>query len=142
MSKINIFGLGGLQENGKNLYCVEVDQRIFILDAGNKYPTSALYGIDVIIPDISYLNKNKDRIEGIFLTHGHETHIGSVFQILKELKLNVYATKFTLALLKDNLEENKVSYDEKQLITINHKTRLTFQTARVSFFITSHNIPD
>ena len=62
MSNINIFGLGGFQENGKNLYCVEVDSRIFILDAGNKYPTSELYGIDSICPDISYLVKNKDRI--------------------------------------------------------------------------------
>ena len=77
MSKINIFALGGLQENGKNLYCVEVDSKIFILDAGIKFPTSELYGVDRIVPDISYLEENKERIVGLFLTNGHVEHIGA-----------------------------------------------------------------
>ena len=83
MSKIRFFGLGGLGENGKNMFICEVDERIFILDAGLKYPSVELYGIDTIIPDIQYLKNNKERIQGIFLSHGHEDHIGAVTELLK-----------------------------------------------------------
>ena len=75
MAKIKIFALGGLGENGKNMYVVEVNQHIFILDAGIKYPDIDMYGVDAVIPNINYLIKNKDRIEGILITHGHEDHI-------------------------------------------------------------------
>ena len=77
MAKIKIFALGGLGENGKNMYVVEVNQHIFILDAGIKYPDIDMYGVDAVIPNINYLIENKDRIEGIFITHGHEDHISA-----------------------------------------------------------------
>ena len=111
MSKVNIFSLGGLQEDGKNLYVVEINQKLFILDAGLKYPTSELYGVDIIVNDISYLIENKTRIAGIFLTHGHDDHIGGVYHILKEFSVPVYASKFTMAILMDKLKEENFEYN-------------------------------
>ena len=92
MSKIKIFALGGLGENGKNMYCVDIDNKLFILDAGLKYPTHELFGVDSIIPDFSYLEKNKKRIVGIFLSHGHEDHIGAVPKLLKTINIPIYAS--------------------------------------------------
>ncbi len=109
MSKIKIFSLGGLNENGKNMYIVDVDDNIFVFDAGLKYPTSNMLGVDYIIPKFDYLKENKDKIRGIFLTHGHEGNMGAVPDILKELPdIPVYATKFTMNILKKLLDSQKV----------------------------------
>ena len=83
MSKIRLFSLGGLDENGKNTYIVEVDENIFIFDCGLKYANENLYGIDYIIPDFDYLVKNKDRIKGLFITHGHNENMGAVDDLIK-----------------------------------------------------------
>ena len=83
MSKIRLFSLGGLDENGKNTYIVEVDENIFIFDCGLKYANENLYGIDYIIPDFDYLIKNKDRIKGLFITHGHNENMGAVDDLIK-----------------------------------------------------------
>ncbi len=117
MAEINIFSLGGLQEDGKNLYVVEINKRLFILDAGLKYPTAELYGIDMIINDIKFLNENKDRIVGIFLTHAHDDHIGGVYNILKEFRVPVYASKFTMAVLQDRLKEEEFDLEGRSLST-------------------------
>ena len=112
MSKINIFSLGGLNENGKNMYVVEVDKDIFIFDAGLKYDNEKTLGIDYIIPNYDYLIKNKKRIKGIFLTHGHEGNMGAVPDILGSIPtLPIYGTKLTLSLLKEDLKEylNEIS---------------------------------
>ena len=85
LSKIKIFGLGGLSENGKNCYIVDIDNDIFIFDCGLKYATSNLFGIDYIMPDFSYLEKNKNRIKGIFITHGHSENMGSITDFSKAL---------------------------------------------------------
>ena len=79
MANIKVFALGGLGENGKNMYIVEVDEHIFILDAGLKYPDIDMYGVDAVIADMTYLVENKDRIEGVFVSHGHEDHINALF---------------------------------------------------------------
>ena len=89
MSRIKIYALGGLGENGKNMYCIDVDNKIFILDAGLKYPSLELFGVDSIIPDISYLERNEKRIVGLFLSHGHEDHIGAVPRLLKSLNFRL-----------------------------------------------------
>lgn len=143
MDKIKIFALGGLQENGKNLYIVEVDEQIFILDAGLKYPTQELYGVDIIIPDISYLIANKSRVAGIFLTHGHDDHIGSVIYILKEIPTKVYASKFTLAVLQDTFKNENINFSDDVFVEINRKTALPFANeVTVRFFEVSHDVPD
>lgn len=141
MSKINIFALGGLQENGKNLYVVEVDKSIFVLDAGIKYPTSELYGIDSIEPDITYLIENKDRVKGLFLTNGHIDHIGSSGNIIKNIGCKVYGSKFTIALLKDILHDNSVNYKDEDLIEVTGSTKKEFGDVNIKFFDVAHNIP-
>src|SRR5690606_20437631 len=99
MSLIKIFALGGLGENGKNMYCVDVDNQIFILDAGIKYPTSELFGVDEIVPDYKMLIEHLPKIKGFFMTHAHEDHIGALSHILKDINVPVYATNFTMELI-------------------------------------------
>lgn len=142
MSKINIFSLGGLQEDGKNLYVVEINEKLFILDAGLKYPTSELYGVDIIVNDISYLIENKNRIVGIFLTHGHDDHIGGVYHILKEFSVPVFASKFTMAILIDKLKEEKFEYNPENFKIVTAKTALKLQGTEIRFFEVAHNIPE
>ena len=109
MSKIKIFALGGLNENGKNMYVVNVDDNIFVFDAGLKYPDAHMLGVDYIIPKYDYLIKNKKKIRGIFLSHGHDGNIGALPDLLKDLKdVPVYATKFTMTILKNELEKYKI----------------------------------
>ncbi len=142
MSNVNFFSLGGLQENGKNLYVLEINNKLFILDCGLKYPTSELYGVDVIVNDISYLVENKDRIVGVFLSHAHDDHIGGVSYLLKEIDTKVYGSKFTLAVLNERLKEDEYTPKPDQLIEVTSRTALKFDDIVVRFFEVSHNIPD
>ena len=142
MSKVNIFSLGGLQEDGKNLYVVEINQKLFILDAGLKYPTSELYGVDIIVNDISYLIENKNRIVGIFLSHGHDDHIGGVYHILKEFSVPIFASKFTMAILMDKLKEENFEYNPELFKVVTSKTALKLSGTEIRFFEVAHNIPD
>ena len=138
LSKIKIFGLGGLAENGKNCYVVEIDDSIFVFDCGLKYAHSNLLGIDYIMPDFTYLVKNKKRIKGLFITHGHSENMGSVPDLVKDLpNIRIYATKFT----KFVLEEHGVN--EKNIIEIKPHKKLTFDNDISIFPISvSHSIPD
>lgn len=142
MAKIKIFALGGLGENGKNMYIVEVDERIFILDAGLKYPDIDMYGVDAVIPDIQYLIDNKERIEGVFITHGHEDHINALPYLLKKVPTRVFGTHFTICLIESLLSDNKMNIKNYKLFRINENKLLTFPTATVSIFNTSHSIPE
>ncbi len=140
MSKINIFSLGGLNENGKNMYVVEVDKDIFIFDAGLKYDNEKTLGIDYIIPNYDYLIKNKKRIKGIFLTHGHEGNMGAVPDILGSIPtLPIYGTKLTLSLLKEDLKEKKY---EKNLKEIRPHSKLVFGKNVLFPIQVTHSIPD
>lgn len=138
MSKIKIFGLGGLNENGKNCYIVEVDENIFVFDCGIKYASSNLLGIDYIMPDFSYLEKNKQRIKGIFITHGHGENMGGVKDLLNILpNVKVYATKFT----KFILEEDGINKDN--IVEIKPHKKINFDKNISVFPISvSHSIPD
>ncbi len=138
MSKIKIFGLGGLAENGKNSYVVEIDDDIFVFDCGLKYANSNLLGIDYIMPDFSYLIKNKKRIKGLFITHGHSENMGSVADLSKELpNLKIFSTKFT----KFVLEEHGIS--EKNIIEIKPHRKINFDNNISIFPISvSHSTPD
>lgn len=141
MSTVNIASLGGVQETGKNMYVVEVDNDIFILDAGIKYPPSDVFGVDVVLPDFTYLVTNAKRIKGIFLTHAHDDHIAAVPHILKYMKLPVYASSFTLAVLKELMLEHNLNPANYELVAVSEKVQLRFGYVSVRFINVSHSVP-
>lgn len=141
MSKIKIFSLGGLNENGKNMYVVNVDEEIFVFDAGLKYDNDSNLGIDYIIPNFDYLIKNRKKIKGIFLTHGHESNIGAIPDILEKLNnIPVYATKLTLEMVKRDL--SKEVLDKANLKEIRPHSKLEFGKNILFPISVTHSIPD
>ncbi|MDD3067684.1 MAG: ribonuclease J [Acholeplasmataceae bacterium] len=142
MSQIRFFALGGLGENGKNMYVVEVDQQLFILDAGIKYPGQELYGVDEIVPDYRMLIRAKDRIKGIFLSHAHEDHIAAIPHILKDMNVPVYASNFTMQIVEDMLKEENIDTSALKLHTITQNSIIKFGNVKVTFFNTTHSIPE
>lgn len=138
---LSIFALGGISEIGKNMYVVQYADDLVIIDCGAKFADKNLLGIDLIIPDISYLQENKDKIKALVVTHGHEDHIGGIPFFLKKLNVPIYATRFTLGLIEIKLKEHKL-LRETELIEINSDSHLDFGEIVVSFFKTSHSIPD
>jgi ribonuclease J len=142
MSKIKFYALGGLGENGKNMYALEVSNQIFVLDAGLKYPTQELFGVDSIIPDFSYLEQQKNKIVGLFLSHGHEDHIGAAPKFLKAINVPIYASNFTIAMLQDAMKEEGLSTDEYQFYPVDSSKTMTFQDVKVDFYRVTHSIPE
>ena len=141
MSKIRIFSLGGLNENGKDMYVVEVDQDIFVFDAGLKYGSDKTLGVDYILPDYTYIKENKDRVKGLFLTHGHDSNMGATADILYDIPdLPVYGTKFTLEILKRDLEENNI--EATKIKEIRPHSKLIFGDLVVFPISVTHSIPD
>lgn len=141
MSKIRIFSLGGLNENGKNMYVVEVDNDIFVFDAGLKYADDKLFGIDYILPNYDYIKENIDRVKGIFLTHGHNENMGGVPDIVSELpNIKVYGAKFTLEVLKRELENCEVKFNN--LIEIKAHKKINFGENSIFPVSVTHSIPD
>lgn len=141
MSKIKIVALGGQNEIGKNMYVVEVDNEIFIFDAGLKYADDKLLGVDYIIPNYDYLKENKERIVGLFITHGHDNQIGAVADILVDIpELKIYAGKFTLEVIKQDLEESGIK--DANLIEIKAHKKLDFGNENIFPVQISHSIPD
>ena len=141
MSKIKIFSLGGLNENGKNMYVIEVDKDIFVIDAGLKYADEHMLGIDYVIPNIEYLISNKKRVKGIFLTHGHFENNGAVADIIKDLNgVNIYGSKFTIDLLRKELEQDRIS--SNSLVEIQPYKLLNFGKVKIFPVGLTHSIPD
>lgn len=138
---IKIIPLGGMGEIGKNMYVIDIDSDIFIIDAGLKFPENEMLGIDIVIPDTSWLEEQKDRIKGIFLTHGHEDAIGALPYVLKKINAPVYGTKLTIALAKEKMKEIKLK-PAGRFHTIKANSRLKFDRTTVTFFQTTHSIPD
>ena len=138
MSKIKIFGMGGLNENGKNTYIVEVDDKIFVFDAGLKYANDTMYGIDYIIPDYDYLEKNKNRIVGVFITHAHPESYGGVRDLIKDIKdIKIYATKYAINQMKlDGINEKNLN-----LITAHKKIVIDKETSVFAINV-NHSVPD
>ena len=140
-NSIKVLALGGIGEIGKNMYLVEVDKDLFVIDAGLMFPEEEMLGIDIVIPDISYLTENKDRVKGIFLTHGHEDHIGALGYVLRHMDVPVYGTKLTLALANALLKEQDYC-GEANFIEVDSDTIVDMDSVNVSFFRTNHSIPD
>ena len=139
---IKIIPFGGVRENGKNMYAVEIHNDIYILDCGLKYPENELLGIDIVIPDFSYLVENRDRIVGVFLTHGHADAIGALPYFLKEIEVPVFGSEMTIALAKITVNDDPDLRKFKNFHVVDEKKEIDFGDVTVSFFKTTHTIPD
>ena len=142
MSDIKIISLGGVRENAKNMYAIEVNDDIYILDCGLKYPENELLGIDIVIPDFDYLRQNARRIVGVFLTHGHADAIGALPYFVSEFDVPVFGSELTIALAKIACENEEIAKKFNDFHVINEKTEIDFPSATVSFFKTTHSIPE
>lgn len=140
--KIKIMILGGARENGKNMYAVQVEDEIFIMDAGLKYPDSSLLGIDVVIPDLQFFQDYADKIAGIFLTHGHADSIGALPYILRDHDIPVFGSKLNIELAKIAVQRENRRRKNDLFHVIDADTEIEFKNANVSFFKTTHSIPD
>ena len=140
-SKLRIIPLGGLGEIGKNMTAFETDEDIIVVDSGLAFPDDEMPGIDLVIPDIGYLTKNASKVRSIVLTHGHEDHIGALPYVLKDLKVPIYGTKLTLALVDKKLEEHDLKDSiHRQVVKCGQK--FNFGTMSVEFINTNHSIAD
>ncbi|WP_195988576.1 ribonuclease J [Clostridium sp. D53t1_180928_C8] len=139
--KIKVIPLGGLGEVGKNITVIEYGEEIIVVDCGMTFPDSEMYGIDVVIPDVTYLVNNKERVKGFFITHGHEDHIGAIPYILKQVNAPIYATNLTVGLIKSKLEEHKM-LDIVDLNVVNAGDTIALEKVKVEFIRTNHSIAD
>lgn len=140
MSKIKIFSLGGLNENGKNMYVVDVDDNIFILDAGLKYADDRMFGIDYILPGFDYVKENLDKIKGVFITHGHDSQMGAVADIIEQFpSIKIYGTDFTMEVIKSELEEENIKTEN--LIVIKPHQKIEFGAVSIFPISLTHSVP-
>ena len=141
-SKLKIIPLGGLHEIGKNITVFEYENEMIVVDCGLSFPEDDMLGVDLVIPDITYLEQNKDKIKGLVITHGHEDHIGSVPYFLKKINIPIYATKLTVGLIKNKLEEHKLLRTTKLVEVTQGQTIKLGKNFKVEFIRSSHSIPD
>lgn len=139
--KLKIIPLGGLLEIGKNITVFEYENDIILVDCGLAFPEDDMLGIDLVIPDLTYLEKNKEKIRGLVITHGHEDHIGSIPYLLKQINVPIYATKLTIGLIEHKLEEHRL-LRSANLNVVNPGQTVDFGTMKVEFIRTTHSIPD
>lgn len=133
--------IGGVRENGKDMYAVDINGGIYILDCGLKYPENELLGIDVVIPDFSYLKENKDRIVGVFLTHGHADSIGAISYFLSEFDVPVFGSEMTIELAKLNVADSEKPKSFDDFHVVSDRSEIDFDDIKVTFFKTTHSIP-
>ena len=139
-NKIKVMALGGLNEIGKNMTVIEYKDEIIVIDAGMSFPDDEMLGVDVVIPDISYLIKNKDKIKGIFITHGHEDHIGALPYILKKINIPIYGAKLSIGLIQVKLKEHKIN--NAKLNVVSPRDIIKLSHMEVEFIKNNHSIPD
>ncbi len=139
---ISIYALGGLGEVGKNMYCIEDDKSIIIIDCGVRFPSIDLPGIDYIIPDFTHLKNNRNKVKALIITHGHEDHIGAIPFLIQVINVPViYAPRLAAALIKGKLEDNRIR-EEVNIVEYTEKTKIAIADFIVSFFRVTHSIPD
>src|SRR5574344_895755 len=142
MSKIKIFALGGLNEMGKNMYVIEVDKDIFVFDAGIKYPDGTMLGVDYILPNYDYLKDNEKRIKGLFISHGHDEQMGAICDILLDIpKLKIYASSFTMDIIKKELIESDLKVEDYNLIEIKPSKKIDFKNNSIFPISLTHEVP-
>lgn len=142
MTDLSIIPFGGVRENGKNMYAVTVNDEIFILDAGLKYPETDQLGVDVVVPDFEYLIKNTEKIAGAFLSHGHADAIGALPYFLQQVNVPIFGSELTIELAKLAIKDQPALKDYNDYHIINEKSEIDFGNVKVSFFNTTHSIPE
>ena len=140
-SPLKVIPLGGLLEIGKNMTIFEYEDEIIIVDCGLAFPTEDMLGVDLVVPDVTYLEKNKDKIKGLFITHGHEDHIGGIPYLLRQVNVPIYATRFTVGLIRNKLEEHNLLRSTK-IYEVEQGSTVDAGKMKVEFIRTSHSIPD
>ena len=138
---VRIMPLGGIEEIGKNMTAIEYRDEIIVVDCGLKFPEDEMLGIDSVIPDTAFLEHNKHKIKGFFITHGHEDHIGALPHILKKINVPVYSTKLTLGLIENKLREHNIA-NKVKLVTVKPRDVIRFEHVSVEFIKTNHSIAD
>ena len=141
IDKLKVIPLGGLGEIGKNITAIEYKDEIIVIDGGLSFPDEDMYGVDLLIPDISYLIENKDKVKGMFVTHGHEDHIGAIPYILKQINMPVYGTKLTIGLIENKLREHNI-LDICTLNSVEDKQLVQLEYFKIEFISVTHSIAD
>ena len=140
-SKLKIIPLGGLEQIGMNITAFEYEDSIIVVDCGLSFPEDDMYGIDLVIPDVTYLKENIDKVKGFFITHGHEDHIGAIPYVLREINVPIYATKLTMGIIDHKLEEHKMLSKVKRKV-VKYGQHINLGCFRVEFIRTNHSIQD
>ena len=138
---VKVIPLGGIGEIGKNITAIECEDEIIVIDCGIAFPDEEMYGVDLIIPDITYLIDNKEKVKGFFITHGHEDHIGAIPYILKQLNVPVYGTKLVLGIIETKLKEHDL-LETAELISIDPGSKVTFKNLSIEFIQSTHSIAE
>ncbi|MGX8729047.1 MAG: ribonuclease J, partial [Lachnospiraceae bacterium] len=141
IGKVKIIPLGGLEQIGMNITAVEYEDSIIVIDCGMSFPEDDMLGIDIVLPDISYLEENYSKVKGFVITHGHEDHIGAIPYVFRKINVPIYATRLTMALIEKKLEEREMLHQIKRKV-VKHGQTVTLGDFKVEFIRTNHSIQD
>ena len=140
-SRLKIIPLGGLEQIGMNITAFEYEDSIIVVDCGLSFPNDQMYGVDLVIPDVTYLKENLDKVKRFFITHGHEDHIGAIPYVLREVNVPIYATKLTIAIIEHKLEEHNMLKKVKRKV-VKYGQNINLGAFHVEFIRTNHSIQD